>query len=89
MLTTSVLSIQYYISFFTDKNACRPNPCRNHGNCIDQSTGYICQCVGGWKGKTCTLSKCLYTITQLVSRYLNLRLLEIANYKSYRHVVIC
>lgn len=57
---------------YSDKNACEPNPCRNHGNCIDQVTGYTCQCTGGWKGKTCTLSKSTFVFKLNGARYLEL-----------------
>ena len=41
--------------YSADKNDCDPNPCRNYGRCIDYIGEFQCQCVGGWKGKTCIL----------------------------------
>ena len=43
--------------YFTDIDDCVPNPCKFNGTCIDQINDYTCDCVDGFRGKTCDESK--------------------------------
>ena len=31
-----------------------PNPCLNSGNCVNITSGYMCDCVAGFTGVNCT-----------------------------------
>lgn len=33
---------------------CVGNPCQNNGTCVDLVADYVCRCVDGWKGRTCS-----------------------------------
>ena len=45
----------YFLCVFAvDINECVNNPCKNDGRCIDGSNGVTCECVGDYKGATCT-----------------------------------
>ncbi len=33
---------------------CLPNPCKNGGSCTNLPDDFMCNCFGGWSGKTCT-----------------------------------
>ena len=41
------------ISYFTDLDPCRPNPCLNSGACLHTDGGFVCNCSIGFKGKHC------------------------------------
>ena len=41
------------IRLVAEKNACRPNPCMNDGQCVETSDGYRCYCKHGFIGKDC------------------------------------
>jgi hypothetical protein len=58
----SCSQFSHNIPYTADKNECSPNPCRNGGFCIDLVADFVCECINGWKGKTCTLSKSPYKI---------------------------
>lgn len=48
------LSIRKSFSLLVlDKNLCRPNPCKNDGQCVETSTSYRCYCRPGFIGKAC------------------------------------
>ena len=53
----------------SDINECEPNPCRNGGECIDGINSYVCNCMPGYGGHDCTLSKskqiCLFCPTEI------------------------
>lgn len=34
-------------------NECGGKPCQNGGECVDLLNDFYCDCVDGWKGKTC------------------------------------
>ena len=46
------LSENENISFLTFTDYCSPNPCKNGGTCVDQSTGQ-CSCKTGFDGIVC------------------------------------
>ena len=37
-----------------DVDDCAGNPCRNNGTCVDMVSDFVCRCVDGWKGRTCS-----------------------------------
>ncbi|XP_062616948.1 sushi, von Willebrand factor type A, EGF and pentraxin domain-containing protein 1-like isoform X2 [Saccostrea cucullata] len=37
-----------------DKDECEPNPCNGHP-CLNEFGGYFCNCLSGFKGKTCQI----------------------------------
>ena len=41
------------VSYFTDLDPCRPNPCLNSGACLHTDGGFVCNCSIGFKGKHC------------------------------------
>ena len=44
-------------SHFSDIDDCVSNPCKFNGTCIDEITDYTCDCVDGYRGKSCEESK--------------------------------
>ena len=40
-----------------DIDDCAGRPCQNGGGCVDKLNGYICNCLAGFKGTNCTISK--------------------------------
>ena len=40
---------------------CEVEPCLNGGNCTDLLADYACDCVTGWDGHSCEISKVLNT----------------------------
>ena len=43
--------------YITDIDDCASNPCKFNGTCIDEITDYTCDCVDGYRGKSCEESK--------------------------------
>jgi hypothetical protein len=43
--------------FFVDVDDCDPNPCLNHGKCVDGVDSYVCKCPKGFAGTNCEESK--------------------------------
>lgn len=33
---------------------CASSPCRHNGTCVDLVADFVCRCVDGWKGRTCS-----------------------------------
>lgn len=46
----------YYITLI-DISDCTPNPCMNQGKCVDRVNDFRCDCIKGFKGKKCQISK--------------------------------
>ena len=40
--------------FIPDVDDCDPNPCLNHGKCVDGVDSYVCKCPRGFAGVNCT-----------------------------------
>jgi hypothetical protein len=53
--------------FILDVDDCDPNPCLNHGKCVDAVDDYICECPRGFVGENCDESKELF-VTKLTSK---------------------
>jgi hypothetical protein len=55
------IKIDQLFTFFipVDSENCSPNPCENGGTCTDGVNSFSCECVPGWEGDTCTISKYL------------------------------
>ena len=45
--------------FISDINECGSNPCQNEATCVDEISGYTCQCLPGWTGVHCEIGKYL------------------------------
>ena len=43
--------------FITDVDDCDPNPCLNHGKCVDGVDSYECECPKGFARMNCDESK--------------------------------
>ena len=43
--------------FFPDVDDCDPNPCLNHGKCVDGVDSYVCKCPKGFAGTNCEEGK--------------------------------
>jgi hypothetical protein len=46
--------------FILDVDDCDPNPCLNHGKCVDAVDNYVCKCPRGFAGTNCEESKQLF-----------------------------
>ena len=46
-----------YLLFTEEIDECASNPCANDGNCTDVVNGYTCDCVAGYTGSMCEVSK--------------------------------
>ena len=40
-----------------DVDDCEPNPCLNHGKCVDGVNSYVCKCPRGFAGVNCEKSE--------------------------------
>ena len=49
--------------FFIDINECQSSPCINGGTCLDGVNRFICQCLPGYTGDRCEISKSCDGIT--------------------------
>ena len=45
------------LSFLVEINECDSEPCLNGGNCTDRLNAYSCECLSGWDGHSCEISK--------------------------------
>ena len=45
--------------FISAKNPCESNPCQHDSQCVELSSGYVCNCMPGWTGDHCETGKCL------------------------------
>ena len=52
-------NIQVNNQSFADIDECTSDHCQNGGTCIDQVTGYICQCALGYTDLQCHTGECL------------------------------
>ena len=50
----------------SDVDDCHPNPCKNHGKCVDGVNSYTCKCPRGFAGPNCEKSE-IKTIMQNIS----------------------
>lgn len=49
-----VFNLTVCLFFYSDKDPCHPNPCKNTGSCLHTSDGgFVCNCSIGFKGDTC------------------------------------
>ena len=48
---------EQFTNIFADIDDCINEPCGNGGTCIDDISGFICECVPGYEGVTCQYSK--------------------------------
>ena len=46
-----------FFFFSEDVDDCQPNPCLNHGKCVDGVNSYVCKCPRGFAGVNCEKSK--------------------------------
>ena len=46
-----------FIFLSEDVDDCDPNPCLNHGKCVDGLNSYVCKCPRGFAGVNCEKSK--------------------------------
>jgi hypothetical protein len=44
----------------SDVDDCNPNPCLNHGKCVDGVDSYFCKCPRGFAGTNCEEGKELF-----------------------------
>ena len=44
---------------FSDIDDCSPSPCQNGGSCVDGVNQFTCDCVTGFSGINCEISKYL------------------------------
>ena len=44
--------------FSSDFNDCAGSPCLNGGTCTDGVNSFTCQCLPGYQGTRCEISKC-------------------------------
>ena len=42
---------------FLDIDDCQPNPCLNGGTCVDGLNSFTCDCINGFIGSNCSISK--------------------------------
>ena len=63
-LIESYTSFNYFtnseIIYFLDIDDCDPNPCQNNGTCHDGVNNYTCECMPGFTGDNCAISKSLH-----------------------------
>lgn len=43
-----------FFLLLTDVDDCASSPCRHNGTCVDLVADFVCRCVDGWKGRTCS-----------------------------------
>ena len=55
-----------WIHSFSDIDECNPNPCLNGAICIDGINQYTCQCVPGYTGVNCEISKSAFCVLYFV-----------------------
>ena len=53
LFNTAVKHIHALIYSVLEKNSCRPNPCKNDGQCVETISNYKCYCRSGFTGKHC------------------------------------
>ena len=59
----------FFIDFKVDSQssqACKNNPCKNGGRCVDQGNtfyGYNCVCAGQWTGVNCDQRNNIFFLT--------------------------
>lgn len=46
--------MNFVLFLFSDVDDCAANPCRHNGTCVDLVADFVCRCVDGWKGRTCS-----------------------------------
>ena len=60
-------SLEYFWDFqlwiiwficYQDIDDCLENPCNNNGSCVDGIASYNCECLAGFTGADCEMSKC-------------------------------
>lgn len=58
ILITSDLLVNFNNrSLFVDINDCAGDPCENGASCVDEVDGYRCDCVPGYEGNQCEISR--------------------------------
>ena len=60
----------------TDIDECASDPCENGGTCVDKVNAYTCDCVKGFDGDTCQISKRYLSVCDVIRET---RLVEVQN----------
>ena len=55
--THPFIQFQVGILFIVDINECASNPCQYGGECVDGVDYFTCNCVPGFEGELCEISK--------------------------------
>ena len=56
-LSFEKINDNFILLLISDIDDCDPNPCLNHGKCVDGVNSYVCKCPRGFAGHNCEESK--------------------------------